>query len=62
VSVIVSGRNGTAAAARAGAAVRAPVKPAALTARQVVEDFDDNAEAIDILKKSGPVGILFLLA
>jgi len=33
-----------------------------LTARQVVEDFDDNAEAIDILKKSGPVGILFLLA
>jgi len=33
-----------------------------MTARQVVEEFDDNAEAIEILKKSGPVGILFLLA
>jgi signal transduction histidine kinase len=33
-----------------------------VTARQVVEEFDDNAEAIDILKKSGPVGIFFLLA
>jgi signal transduction histidine kinase len=38
------------------------IRPAAITARQVVADFDDNAEAIDILKKSGPVGILFLLA
>jgi signal transduction histidine kinase len=28
----------------------------------VVEDFDDNAEAINILKMSGPVGIFFLLA
>ncbi len=36
--------------------------PAAVTARQVVEEFDDNAEAIDILKKSGPVGIFFLVA
>jgi signal transduction histidine kinase len=33
-----------------------------MTARQVVEEFDDNAEAIDILKKSGPVGVFFLLA
>lgn len=31
-----------------------------MTARQVVEEFDDNAEAIEILKKSGPVGIFFV--
>jgi signal transduction histidine kinase len=59
VSAIVSARNGTAASA--GAAAKAAIKPASLTARQVVEDFDDNAEAVDILKKSGPVGIFFLL-
>lgn len=35
---------------------------AAITARQVAEEFDDNAEAVDILKKSGPVGIFFVLA
>ena len=39
-----------------------PAKSAAATARQVVEEFDDNAEAIEILKKSGPVGIFFVLA
>ncbi|HJU28889.1 MAG TPA: HAMP domain-containing sensor histidine kinase [Candidatus Binataceae bacterium] len=33
-----------------------------MTARQVVEEFDDNAEAIEILKKSGPVGIFFVMA
>lgn len=33
-----------------------------MTARQVVEEFDDNAEAIDILKKSAPIGIFFLVA
>jgi len=61
MSAIVSGETGR-RGARAGAAVKCAGQAAALTARQVVEDFDDNAEAIDILKKSGPVGILFLLA
>src|SRR5260370_29473839 len=52
-----------AAAAAASDRLRTlPARPRAITARQVVEDFDDNAEAIDILKMSGPVGIFFLLA
>jgi signal transduction histidine kinase len=62
VGAIASARNGTATAAHASSAIKAPVKQAAVTARQVVEEFDDNAEAVDILKKSGPVGIFFLLA
>ena len=33
-----------------------------MTPRQLEEQFDDDLEAIDILKKSGPVGIFFLLA
>jgi signal transduction histidine kinase len=42
--------------------VKAPPKSAAATARQVVAELDDNAEAVDILKKSGPVGIFFVAA
>ena len=37
-------------------------RPARVTPRQIEEQFDDNLEAIDILKKSGPVGIFFLVA
>jgi signal transduction histidine kinase len=61
VSATASVRD--AAAAAASDRLRTlPARPRAITARQVVEDFDDNAEAIDILKMSGPVGIFFLLA
>ena len=38
------------------------VRPPRVTPRQIEEQFDDNPEAIDILKKSGPVGIFFLVA
>jgi signal transduction histidine kinase len=62
VGAIASARDGATTAANGKVAVASQIRPAAVTARQVVEDFDDNAEAIDILKKSGPVGILFLLA
>jgi len=44
------------------AAAKAPAKSAGATARQVVAELDDNAEAVDILKKSGPVGIIFVVA
>ncbi|MGH8014009.1 MAG: sensor histidine kinase [Candidatus Binataceae bacterium] len=42
--------------------VIAPARRDSFSARRLVIDFDDNFEAIDILKKSGPVGIFFLLA
>lgn len=45
----------------AGAPV-APARPKSATPSQLEEEFDDNLEAVDILKKSGPVGILFLIA
>jgi signal transduction histidine kinase len=57
-----AGEGAAAAARRPTALAPAPPRPAAITARQVVEEFDDNAEAIDILKKSGPVGVFFLIA
>lgn len=38
------------------------MRPPRVTPRQIEEQFDDNLEAIDILKKSGPVGIFFLVA
>ena len=62
MGAIASARDGTATAAHAQVTVPSQIRPAAVTVRQVVADFDDNAEAIDILKKSGPVGIFFLLA
>lgn len=42
--------------------VIAPAQRDTVNARRVVDDFDDNTEAIDILKKSGPIGIFFLIA
>lgn len=41
---------------------KAPPKSPAATARQVVFELDDNTEAVDILKKSGPIGIIFVAA
>ncbi len=38
------------------------MRPKPVTPRQIEEEFDDNLEAVDILKKSGPVGIFFLIA
>ena len=34
------------------------MRPPRVTPRQIEEQFDDNLEAIDILKKSGPIGQL----
>jgi len=51
-------RNGAASAPNGGAMVRPPL----MTPRQLEEEFDDDLETIDILKRSGPVGIFFLLA
>jgi signal transduction histidine kinase len=42
--------------------LKSPTKSAAATARQVVAELDDNAEAVDILKRSGPIGIIFVVA
>jgi signal transduction histidine kinase len=38
-----------------------PSRAPSAVARQVVAELDDNAEAVDILKKSGPIGILFVV-
>jgi signal transduction histidine kinase len=38
--------------------VARPVTP---TPRQVEDRFDDNAEAVDVLKKSAPIGVFFLI-
>ncbi|HEY1852157.1 MAG TPA: HAMP domain-containing sensor histidine kinase [Candidatus Binataceae bacterium] len=53
-----SSSNGVADAPKGGATIRPPL----MTPRQLEEQFDDDLEAIDILKKSGPVGVFFLLA
>jgi len=39
--------------------VARPVTP---TPRQVEDRFDDNADAVDVLKKSAPIGVFFLIA
>jgi hypothetical protein len=63
VGAVASSRNGAAGARKAGGGpVAAPPRPPRVTPRQLEEQFDDNLEAIDILKKSGPIGIFFLLA
>jgi signal transduction histidine kinase len=63
VGAIASARESAGAASVPATALRpASSRPAVMTARQVVEEFDDNAEAIDILKKSAPIGIFFLVA
>ncbi len=40
----------------------APVRPKQVSPQQLEAEFDDNLEAVDILKKSGPVGIFFVIA
>jgi len=57
-----AGANGGTAGVRPAEALKPPTKSAAATARQVVFELDDNTEAVDILKKSGPIGIFFLVA
>ncbi|HVN89384.1 MAG TPA: HAMP domain-containing sensor histidine kinase [Candidatus Binataceae bacterium] len=54
--------GGSVAPAKPVEAVKAPPKSPAATARQVVLELDDNTEAVDILKKSGPIGIIFVVA
>jgi signal transduction histidine kinase len=48
------------------AAVQGTVQPVARpvtpTPRQVEDRFDDNTEAVDVLKKSAPIGVFFLIA
>ena len=36
-------------------------RPITPTPRQVEEQFNDNSEAIDVLKKSAPIGVFFLI-
>jgi signal transduction histidine kinase len=44
-------------------AASAPLaRPLTPTPRQVEARFDDNAEAVDVLKKSAPIGVFFLIA
>jgi signal transduction histidine kinase len=38
------------------------VRPVTPTPRQVEDRFDENAEAVDVLKKSAPIGVFFLIA
>jgi signal transduction histidine kinase len=45
-----------------GGAIAQPImRPVTPTPRQVEERFDDNAEAIGVLKKSAPIGVFFLI-
>jgi signal transduction histidine kinase len=37
-------------------------RPVTPTPRQVEDRFDDNTEAVDVLKKSAPIGVFFLIA
>jgi signal transduction histidine kinase len=63
VGAVASSRNGAAGSRKGGGGpAAAPTRPPRVTPRQLEEQFDDNLEAIDILKKSGPVGIFFLVA
>jgi signal transduction histidine kinase len=58
-----SSRNSAAGGRRAsGAPVTTPLRALPITPRQIEKDFDDNLEVIDLLKKSGPIGIFFLVA
>ncbi|HEX3409807.1 MAG TPA: HAMP domain-containing sensor histidine kinase, partial [Candidatus Binataceae bacterium] len=63
MGAVASSRNGAGGSRKSsGGPVAAPPRPPRVTPRQLEEQFDDNLEAIDILKKSGPVGIFFLTA
>ncbi|MBF6560772.1 MAG: HAMP domain-containing histidine kinase [Candidatus Binataceae bacterium] len=58
-----SARTGVGGARKNAGSPAAPQpRPPRVTPRQIEEQFDDNLEAIDILKKSGPIGVFFLLA
>jgi signal transduction histidine kinase len=57
---LASSKNGTADARKGN--LGPATRPRLITPRQIEEEFDDDLEAIDILKKSGPVGIFFLVA
>jgi signal transduction histidine kinase len=54
--------GGGVAKARTVETIKPSPKSPAATARQVVFELDDNTEAVDILKKSGPIGIIFVVA
>ena len=41
---------------------QASTRPITPTPREVEERFDDNSEAVDVLKKSAPIGVFFLIA
>jgi signal transduction histidine kinase len=58
VGAFASSRNGTPSTRRDEASTRPPL----VTPRQIEEQFDDDLEAVDLLKKSGPLGIFFLIA
>jgi signal transduction histidine kinase len=58
VGAFASSRNGTPNTRRDGAAPRPPL----VTPRQIEEQFDDDLEAVNLLRKSGPLGIFFLIA
>jgi signal transduction histidine kinase len=45
-----------------GGAVTRPLGPLRVTPSQIEAQFDANSEVIDNLKKSGPIGIFFLVA
>ena len=62
MAAVASSTNGAAGSRTGGGPAAAPARPPRVTARQIEQQFDDNLEAIDILKKSGPVGIFFLVA
>src|SRR5262249_54398865 len=59
---LTSWRNGASASARSAEAPAKIDQARVTNGRRVAADLDDNAEAIAILKKSGPIGITFLLA
>ncbi|MGA2409265.1 MAG: HAMP domain-containing sensor histidine kinase [Candidatus Binataceae bacterium] len=44
-----------------GTVAQALARPMTPTPRQVEEQFNDNSEAIDVLKKSAPIGVFFLI-
>ena len=58
MGAFASSRNGTPSTRRDEASTRPPL----VTPRQIEEQFDDDLEAVDLLKKSGPLGIFFLIA
>ena len=43
-------------------AIPPAMRPVTPTPRQVKDRFDDNTEAVDVLKKSAPIGVFFLIA